>query len=64
MERRRQRLIESKQAAKVGRRYHAFYQGFQAQRNGSPENPHKAATEDHASWQAGWRYAEAKEGKP
>jgi hypothetical protein len=54
---RRKRLIESRQAGKVGRRYYAFYRGYQARRTSTGGNPYKAASEDHKSWQAGWEYA-------
>jgi hypothetical protein len=56
-------MIDSRQAAKVGSRYYAFYLGYQARRTSTPGNPFKAGTADHASWQAGWQYAGAEEGK-
>ena len=61
MDRRRKRLIDSRQAGKVGRRYYAFYRGFQARRTSTPGNPFKPGSEDHKSWQAGWEYAALEE---
>jgi hypothetical protein len=61
MDARRKRLIDSRQAGKVGRRYYAFYRGFQAQRTSAPGNPFKLGSEDHKSWQAGWDYAALEE---
>ncbi|RPI60689.1 MAG: hypothetical protein EHM48_06820 [Planctomycetaceae bacterium] len=58
---RRKRLLDRQQAAKVGRRYHAFYQGYQAKRMSRPGNPFKTGSEDHKSWLAGWQYAESEQ---
>ena len=58
---RRRRLIESREAAKVGRRYFAFYRGYRARRAGLCGNPHKPGTRDHMDWQAGWEFAEPEE---
>lgn len=63
MDVRRKRLIESRQAGKVGRRYYAFYLGFKARRTSQPGNPYKAGSEDHTSWQAGWEYADPEQSK-
>lgn len=60
---RRRRMLDARQARKVGRRYHAFYRGYQARRISAPGNPYRPGTEDHASWEAGWRFAEM-EGPP
>ena len=54
---RRRRLIESRAAGKVGRRYYAFYQGYRARRTSQGGNPYDERTEDHDAWAAGWRYA-------
>jgi len=56
---RRKRLMNSREAGKVGHRYYAFYRGHKARRAGNPENPYNPDTADHAAWDAGWRYAEA-----
>ncbi len=61
---RSKRMLDKRRAAREGRRFHAFYLGCQAQRSRSPGNPHKAGTEDHASWQAGWQYAGGEEANP
>jgi hypothetical protein len=58
---RRKRLIESREAGKVGRRYYAFYRGYQARRTSQPDNPYKPGTKDHTDWQAGWEYAKQEE---
>jgi len=47
MDARRKRLIDSREAGKVGRRYYAFYRGFQARRTSAAGNPFKPGTEDH-----------------
>lgn len=41
-----------------GRRWYAFYRGYQARRSGTDGNPHKPGTDAHACWEAGWKYAE------
>jgi hypothetical protein len=55
----RKRLIESRQAGKVGRRIHAFYLGRQAQRSGAgaDANPFPAGGQEHTCWGNGWQYA-------
>ena len=58
---RRRRLIEKREAGKVGRRYYAFYRGYQARRTSRPGNPYKIGTNDHAAWDAGWKYEEMEE---
>lgn len=57
MNRLRRQLIEKRQAAKEGRRTHAFYQGFQACRKGLVGNPHPPGGELHACWKAGYEFA-------
>jgi hypothetical protein len=61
MDARRKRLLDSRQAGKVGRQYYAFYRGYQAMRTSQPSNPYKPGTRDHADWQAGWEYAKQEE---
>jgi len=57
MNRMRTRLIDRRQAAKEGRRMHAFYQGFKAQRRGLAGNPHPPGGELYACWKAGYEFA-------
>jgi hypothetical protein len=61
MNRARQRMIDAREAKKVGCRYHAFYQGYHAFRTSRPGNPNSPGTEEHSAWQAGWEYAQCEE---
>ena len=61
MDARRKRLIEKREAGKVGRRYYAFYLGFQARRTNRPGNPFTSGGEDYTNWESGWKYAAEEE---
>jgi hypothetical protein len=54
---RRRHIVNLADIGREGRRYHAFYRGYQARRAGSSPNPHKPGSEVHECWQAGWEYA-------
>lgn len=54
---RRKRLIDNHEAIKVGRRYHAFYRGYQAHLQGLVGNPYKAGSEEYDAWNSGREYA-------
>ena len=58
---RRKRLIEKREAGKVGRRYYAFYRGYQARRTSRPGNPFPSGSEDYTNWQSGWEFAAEEE---
>jgi len=62
-QRRRRLIVNLAEIGREGRRYYAFYRGYQAKRTSRPGNPHKAGTLEHKCWQAGWQYACDKEGK-
>ncbi|HET6441300.1 MAG TPA: hypothetical protein VFH53_02900 [Phycisphaerae bacterium] len=53
----RRHIVNLADIGRQGRRYVAFYRGYQAHRAGRGGNPHPPGTEEHACWQAGWRYA-------
>ena len=55
----RRHIVNLADIGREGRRYYAFYRGYQAQRATKSPNPYKPGTEAHRCWQAGWRYAEA-----
>ena len=56
--RRRNRFVVNlADVGREGRRYCAFYRGYQAKRAGKAGNPHAPGTEEHTCWQAGWQYA-------
>ena len=61
MDARRRKIIDSREAGKVGRQYYAFYRGYQAMLTSEPGNPYKAGSKDHAAWNAGWEYAKQEE---
>jgi hypothetical protein len=49
-------MIEAREAAKAGRRFHAFYQGVKAGRSGRGANPFSPGTEEFACWENGWKF--------
>ena len=55
---RRKRLIESRQAAKHGKRFYAFYRGFWDRKAGRKVNPFPAGSEDAGCWENGQKYVE------
>jgi len=57
-------MIDRAKAGREGRRWHAFYQGYRARRANRPGNPHRAGTDAHACWEAGWKFAEEPEVRP
>lgn len=57
---RRKRLIDAREAGKVGRAYYSFYRGYNARRSGGA-NPFKPGSEDHETWQAGCEFAQEEE---
>ena len=61
-QRQRRRIIDRSEAGREGKRYYAFYQGYQAKRTSRPGNPYKSGTADHAHWESGWKYACDEEG--
>ena len=61
VDRRRQRLIDAKQAAREGRRFHAFYRGCKDRREGRRENPYRPGSQEAACWENGRKYAEGEE---
>ena len=61
MNRRQRKMIDAKQIAREGKRYHAFYRGCRARRAGERRNPFPAGSEEFSYWRNGWKYAEGRE---
>jgi hypothetical protein len=55
---RRRRLIEARNAAREGRRFHAFYRGYRDRRQGRSGNPYQPGSQEAACWESGWKHAE------
>ena len=55
----RKRMIDRREAAREGRRWHAFYRGGRARKAGRGTNPHPPGSELARCWDAGWQYADA-----
>ena len=55
-------MIDAREAAKEGRRVHAFYLGYQAHARGDASNPFPAGSERARCWENGWKYAAAEAG--
>ncbi len=55
---RRKRVIESRQAAKEGRRFHAFYCGVRDWRAGRRQNRFPPGSEQAQCWANGQKYME------
>ena len=53
----KRRMIRQQQAAKEGRRFHAFYLGYRAFRTGRIANPFPAGSEQADCWGKGCQYA-------
>jgi ribosome modulation factor len=53
-------MIDKARAAKVGRRYHAFYLGWKACHGGKPieAKPFADGTEASDAWSNGWQMAQ------
>ena len=60
----RRRVIDRTAARREGRRWHAFYQGFQARRANRPRNPHRPGSALHDCWEAGWSFADEPKPSP
>ena len=58
MNARRRRIIDSRKAAREGRRFAAFYRGCKDRRAGRTVNPFAPGTVEAECWQAGQKYAE------
>ena len=54
-------MIDAKQAAREGRRFHAFYRGCRDRREGRTENPYGPGSQEAECWENGRRYAEGEE---
>ena len=54
----RRKIIDRRQAAKEGRRFHAFYLGYHAFRKGQAANPFAERSEDAENWSKGYQYAQ------
>jgi len=54
-------MIDAKQIAREGKRYHAFYRGYRARRAGDRRNPYPEGGEESSCWRNGWKYAEGLE---
>ena len=53
----KRRMIKQQQAAKEGRRFHAFYLGYRAFKTGRAVNPFPAGSEQADCWGKGLEYA-------
>ena len=51
-------ILDLADIGRAGKRFCAFYRGYEARKSGRGDNPHKPGTEEHACWQAGWEYAQ------
>ena len=60
----RKRLIESRQAAREGGRFIAFYKGACAAKEGQHQNPYPPDSEQARCWQAGQEYVKGKSSVP
>jgi len=58
MRRHRRFIVNLADVGREGRRWYTFYRGYQARRRGIDANPHPVGSEEHACWEAGWKYAE------
>ncbi|MFW6061186.1 MAG: hypothetical protein ACOC93_00100 [Planctomycetota bacterium] len=51
-------MIQRAAAAREGRRFHAFYLGRKARREGQSRNPYAPGSALATCWANGWRYGE------